>query len=296
METKICAENYCGSCKKTFCNPQGLKRHLKTAKYCIEKRGEIQIPFYVCKWCNQPFNQNWYLTKHLELCQEKKIETKKIVELETQIKQLKELIEEKDAIIIDQKLKLAHNSGKVEVLEKFKPPKIVNNNNNGSGGFYVSPKILNLPTSNIRPLTRELIQEHIDEFYDVSTYMEGYQGLFNFIKDIVYNNENDYYGPKERNLVCSDKGRDTFCKLDFDKIENIKKWVSDGMALSIDEILTMLERPTTNCCGLVNNKNLNDAAKELSFETLSGITGSNTADRLILSKRLRTDLKQYLVV
>lgn len=298
MENEGCLKNYCGCCKKSFCSPGGLKRHLKTAKYCMEARGDLQISSYCCKWCHQTFNQNWYLNKHLQTCQEKQKEAKNVCDLENEIKKLKQIILEKDAIIIDQKLKIAHDSGKVEVLENIKPQKIINNNEtNGKKTVYVCPKVLRLPITHISPLTKKVIQEYIKEFYDCYVFEEGYDGLCGFTRNLLYNNDNDYGSACERNLVCSNKINNAFYKLDYNNIKEMKEWVTDGVGLSIHEILNELVSYTHICFKNFNEKkNVTEEEKQLALETYEGITSCNSKARRILFKRLRGDLKQYLTI
>lgn len=298
-------ETYCEGCEKNFCRPGSLQRHIKTAKYCMKARGEIVQPLHYCKSCHKSFNQLWCLKRHLEICKENKNELETVEYLKNQINQLKCIIEEKDSIIIEQKLKISYDSGKTEALEKIGHQKTINNKKiinktvNNNKIIYISQKVLDLPILNIEPLTPELIEYHIKKNYDYYTFLGGYCDLLDFFRNLVrHKAPRESKDRDELNLACSDRSRNTFSKLSYDKEEQIKKWVKDGTGDAIIEVLDALIYHTLAFNNaFVNGQFFDDEEHiKMAAETYKGITERSSNDRKKLFKRLREDLKDFLVV
>jgi molybdopterin converting factor small subunit len=254
---------------------------MNTAKKCIKKRNEKGVidlpnPSFICKWCNLSFYRNGSLAKHSETCQKKELEIQRINEKERmnelvyQLDEIKQLLEEKEetvenmnevinnlnnkikklkTIISDHKLQNHELSGEVKGL-KYSKPEIINNSNiNGDNvngdkiknNYSINIRILNLPVSNNYPLTNEVIEEGIKEYYKKHPKFleEGYPGILKVAKYLVYN---DHYNGGEPNLnyACSDSSRNNFCILGVDEEIMEKVWLRDPQGKSLHKMLNGL--------------------------------------------------------
>jgi hypothetical protein len=95
-------DNICEFCGKSFINQRNLQVHVRTAKYCLELRGEKVPMKYACEHCNVGFTLKSPLAAHMKLCKtakDAKIESsvnsyeRKITELETKLTSQKEWYE-----------------------------------------------------------------------------------------------------------------------------------------------------------------------------------------------------------
>jgi hypothetical protein len=76
----------CEYCGKEFSSKSNLSAHIKTAKYCLEIRGQTEKKLFECEFCSKVLSQKATLIDHLETCKER---YKKMVEnTETKIKKL----------------------------------------------------------------------------------------------------------------------------------------------------------------------------------------------------------------
>ena len=108
----------CKYCKKTFNNKYTLGQHQKTAKYCLDLQGTTNTTF-TCTYCNKNLCTNDRLYTHYQSCKEKqKVEVVK--DVETENKQLKEKLQEKNEYISKLEAKLEKMEAKLESkLEKL---------------------------------------------------------------------------------------------------------------------------------------------------------------------------------
>ena len=108
----------CQYCKKTFNNKYTLGQHQKTAKYCLDLQGTTNTTF-TCSYCNKNLCTNDRLYTHYQSCKEKqKVEVVK--DVETENKQLKEKLQEKNEYISKLEAKLEKMEAKLEAkLEKL---------------------------------------------------------------------------------------------------------------------------------------------------------------------------------
>jgi len=281
----------CEWCNKIFSNTKTLKVHKETAKYCIKKRGVTDdIKIVGCKHCDEHFSSRYNAIQHQEKCVEnqrsliktpleneiqsliKKINT--ITEakiqndrkLQTKIKELYHIIEEKDItieknrrideekdkIIEEYKLKCANNDGKIEILKEMpvqqlqvKNTNIVHNN--------IDQKLALLPVNTIQALDEDFIRANLDKYtYDL--FLQGEDGLVAFIKSLIQLKRED--GVIERNLICTDWSRKSFSRLTTTELirnsNSPKVWVKDGKAKSIKLVLDVsfpvFHQYVTECC------------------------------------------------
>ena len=257
----------CEFCEKVFSNKTNLKRHQKTVASCLELKGKTLIG-YICDYCNGSYAEKSGLNRHLLSCKVKrdvdikqdvtgiKVRyNKKISKLKRSRKEettnlkrshkeettnlnaenekLRKIIEEKNEEIVS--LKVKYESGKVEVYDKVcnkvLDKSTVTNNTNTA---YFHPKLVNLPITNIHPLTSDYVKEQVDNGnYTFDHYLKGPEGLTDFIYSITMCENDD--GETERNFVCTDTSRDSYHRL----VET-KEWQKDKGGKFIDVILDTL--------------------------------------------------------
>jgi len=190
------------------------------------------MPEYLCEYCEKILGSKYILNTHLGVCPikkkreydakrkslklsygrklaklEKKYESK-LSESETKIKAL----EGENAKLKEQ---LHKQQGVVKGMENAPEKKTIYNT-------AIHPKLINLPTNNIRALTDEYVIEQVNN--GVLTYekaSKGYPiGMLEVICEMI-THENDE-GVIERNYVCTDVSRNSFHRL----LES-KKWKAD---------------------------------------------------------------------
>lgn len=247
----------CEFCKKTFSTKPNLLRHQRTANYCIELQGKSPLK-NVCDYCNNSFTEKSSLNRHLLNCKVKRDDDvrkritkikakyeKRILELQegyqteiklksSEIENLKKVIEDRNEEITELRIKCgsSHANGKVEVYDKVctkvleKPT--VNNTNNT---MNIHPKLVNLPITNIHPLTEDYVKDSVSNGgYTFEQYLKGENGLVDFIYSITMCEDND--GNIERNYVCTDPSRDSYHRL-----VDTKEWQKDKGGKFVDVIL-----------------------------------------------------------
>jgi hypothetical protein len=149
------------------------------------------------------------------------------------MEEFRRAIKEKDEEIVELKVKC--ESGKIEVYDKvctkvLDKSTITNNTNTA----YLHPKLVNLPITNIHPLTEGYVKDKVsDGEYTFDHYLKGENGLVDFIYSITMCENDD--GCLERNYVCTDPSRDSYHRL----IET-KEWQKDKGGKFVDVILDTL--------------------------------------------------------
>jgi uncharacterized Zn-finger protein len=63
----------CDYCEKNFTSKVNLKKHVDTAKVCLNARGEEPVVKHICEYCGKIFTQKSNLGTHLKSCQKHKI-------------------------------------------------------------------------------------------------------------------------------------------------------------------------------------------------------------------------------
>ena len=251
----------CEYCGKTFRSKQNLKKHIESAKFCLELRGEEVTTKYTCEYCGKFFTQNCNLKTHLKSCAEhkkriyidseieqemekylrrikllrtdltkEKLKVKKLAETQTEllstIEKLQNDNNEKDQKIIELEKKLELGKGILMGYEKVKPPNVTTNNT------IINQKLANLKVDNIRPLTQATIEEDVPKYtYDL--FLKGENGIVQYVTNMTQLKLTD--GTIEQNYACTDKSRNTFHRL----MES-KEWTQDGGARFINEVMNSL--------------------------------------------------------
>ena len=123
-------ESECKYCNKIFSNKHILKQHQKTAKYCLEKQGNMSS--FNCEYCNKILSTNDRLHTHYIICKEKqKVEiSKDIKSVNENLKQtvilLEEKLKDKDEYI--SKLEIRLQKFESVVINNSKKSNTINNN------------------------------------------------------------------------------------------------------------------------------------------------------------------------
>ena len=243
----------CNFCNKEFSNKQNVLRHQRSS--CKENP---LVEEFKCKYCKKTFNRKNNLDRHLNICASKreyklmkeicnleKDNRERLNELKRERKHFKSKLEEKDEIIKERdeiikekgkeiitlriKCESSKANGKVEVYDKVcanvlnKPT--VNNTMN------IHPKLVNLPITNIHPLTENYVKDQVSNGgYTFDQYLKGENGLVDFVYSITMCENDD--GNIERNYVCTDPSRDSYHRL-----VDTKEWQKDKGGKFVDVIL-----------------------------------------------------------
>lgn len=70
---KLCCQKMqCPYCQTNFSSKSSLTKHIQTAKYCLEKRGESGTSF-TCEYCLSSFTSNFMLKNHSVKCSAKPV-------------------------------------------------------------------------------------------------------------------------------------------------------------------------------------------------------------------------------
>lgn len=203
----------CTFCSKTFKNAQNLQKHHKTAKYCLEIRGEM-INEHKCESCEKIFASSNILNRHQQTCSkylnfelrksfQQQVDTllKKLNDAELMIQQekltnrniiegLNQTVKEKDALIFNLKCELNNKESFIKGVYSAKPQHIhisntaTNNTNNNNGVIYNNSKVAALPIDNIQPFTTELVENNL-HLYTLEEFKRKGPGVIDFIKKLV---------------------------------------------------------------------------------------------------------------
>ena len=302
----------CKYCGNKFSNPNVLKTHQKTTKYCLKIQGKTLSNKNKCKGCKKIFSLPHHLETHTNKCKDYTIRKYK-----RKIERYAGIIAQKDKLINDLEKALANDEGKIEILEKVvDKPKTVNTVNTMNTNNYVNPKLLAVPIANIRPFTIETVREEITKGgYTYEMFTRGMRGLTDFVSGMIIEDQKPIKStePKvmeldssedtvhERNYVCTDSSRNKFHRL-----LKSKEWSSDNGAHFLGKVLNELT-PSANeyysrVIGLMKAaKTDDDRIYADMFHTLTkniyfGITKHKSKERKHLFKQLRMEIRSIAAI
>ena len=194
-----------------------------------------------CDYCQKTFTRKSSLESHLEICPKKQIfdiksSYKKLLrkekyrneELKRENKELSRKIKEIEKDNKDLKDELSEQKGVVSGMQKA-PGKTYN--------AYIHPKLINLPITTIPALTREYVEQKVND--GILTYekaVKGYSGMLDVICDLISHENDD--GEMERNYVCTDVSRNSFHRL----LES-RKWKADKGGQYLNSMLDRFIEP-----------------------------------------------------
>jgi len=285
----------CEFCSKNFSNKYTLARHQKNS--C---KGRTTKKNWKCEYCNKAFVSKNNLERHSISCHSKSeyILLKEKAELCKTVGKLHQIIKEKDDEIMELKIKC--ETGKIEIYDKvcaraMDKSTITNNTMN------VHPKLVNLPITNIHPLTEDYVKDQISNGgYTFDNYVKGESGLVDFIYSITMS-ENDN-GDIERNYVCTDPSRDSYHRL----VET-KEWRKDKGGKFVDVILdTISDKADGYHMRLFDERSAQtnksktgydpDYIYRLNTDMHSGIVRSSSKDRKILRQKIKKETSRKISV
>ncbi len=299
----------CKFCCKSFSNKYTLARHQKTScKDGATKKG------YKCEYCNKAFVSKSNLERHDVNCFSKreynllkniKKHKKEKTNLGETIEKLHQIIKEKDEIIRNKDkeitdLKIKCETGKIEVYDKV-CTKVLDKSTVTNTTTYIHPKLVNLPITNIHPLTEGYVKDRVSNGgYTFDHYLKGENGLVDFIYSITMCENDD--GDLERNYVCTDPSRDSYHRL----VET-KEWKKDKGGKFVDVILdTLSDKADDYHMKLFDERNSKsqklklgydpDYVYKLNTDMHSGIVQTRGKDRKILRQKIKKETSRKISV
>ena len=261
-------------------------------------KDNLNIHFLRCK------TKNKYDTKEkarvIKRSHQKEIEALKeeISRWKTKTQNLKRQLKEQDEEIVSLRVKC--EIGKVEVYDKV-CTKVLDKSTVTNNTMNVHPKLVNLPITNIHPLTEDYIKNSIDNGgYTFDHYLKGENGLVDFIYSITMC-ENDN-GDLERNYVCTDPSRDSYHRL----VET-KEWQKDKGGKFVDVILdTLSDKADGYHMKLFDERNSKTSKLKtgydpeyiykLNTDMHSGIVQTRGKDRKILRQKIKKETSRKISV
>jgi len=112
----------CSFCGESFKYKSSLKKHIETAKFCLNIQNKVEPTVenkkFICEYCNCDFKYKQNLQSHLLVCKEKESFNIKLKLREEYDKKLKDLKTEYSEIINEQKIIIAELNGKIEIYER----------------------------------------------------------------------------------------------------------------------------------------------------------------------------------
>lgn len=297
----------CEWCKNSFTFVQNLKKHQKTAIYCLKIQG-IDSEQLKCKFCCKEYTTKPSYNKHIQKCPQKAIATlKKYKKIKNEVKQLREensIVKEENKALKKKVKKLKEEvvskNGEIKGMKKAPAKTITNNTTNA----FFHPKLDKIVTDTIRPLTIETVVEDIEDGrYTEKLFNEGVGGLVSFVSNIIKIETED--GLVERNYACTDTSRSKFFRL-----VHSEEWEEDNGAHFLTHILNEL-RPMAKKYFfemLDQKKAAREKDDEIGVEIVDekiqllrpihrGIAGmENSKDRIELCDTLRNKIKKIAAV
>ena len=197
----------CIYCDSEFKTEMILKKHKKTAKYCLDKQKENNIDYeeiyYVCEYCDKQFTSKYNLNiHHISSCIilkenkiKKQLETKKeLEELKITVDKLNKIITEKDNIISKLEDRLELREERINELKKQfddtkhdvkdlcekainKPTTSNNNVINNNQRTKIDIKEFNLNS--------EYVSSKVSNKFNDNYIYDGMSGIAKFVKDHV---------------------------------------------------------------------------------------------------------------
>ena len=204
-------ESECKYCNKIFSNKHILKQHQKTAKYCLEKQGNMSS--FNCEYCNKILSTNDRLHTHYIICKEKQK-----VEISKDIKSVNENLKQ-TVILLEEKLKDKDEYiSKLEIrLQKFES--VVINNSKKSNTINNNTIIINN-----NPITNEVLRQCAETFSIDNAY--NINGITKHLTNSL-----------EDHITCTDPSRNIF-KYINEKDEEI---VDHNLEILLPQYLTAVK-------------------------------------------------------
>ena len=226
--------NICDFCKKSFKTQITLKKHIKSAKYCLslqkqeddeDEDDNDDIKEYTCEGCSKIFTNKRNTILHTENCMELKIKNIRD-KYENEIKSIRKEYDNKISIL-EEKLEI-YKSDHECVQEIAKQPKINNTINNKY--LHITPFILKEGE-----IARKVKYNFTEEMF-----LDGQQGVADFTYNNILKDDNG-----ESKYICNDMNRGNFIYKD-DKGEMKTDYKAD-------KLINMIYKPVVEKSEILKN-------------------------------------------
>ena len=177
----------CEFCNSEFKNKYVLKKHVKSAKYCLKMRGELCNEFK-CSDCDKYFNRKHHLTDHYKSCKKRDF-NKIILDLQKQLENKDVIIENKDMLLLKYERTIQNLQDKLEniALKAVSRPTSITNNKN----IQVNNFLKNAPA-----LTDQVIEDNV-KYLTLEHHIQGAEGYAKYALEF----------PFKGRIVCVDVAR-----------------------------------------------------------------------------------------
>ena len=242
----------CNFCNKNFTNIGNLNVHLKSAKYCLSKRGidvKIQSLEMSCQYCLKIFSSKQMCKIHEQKCNNRDLrkeleeKDKTIILKEQEIMFLKRQLEEKTKEIESFKQQIGSIA-----LEGVKKPTTSNTIN-------ASNTITNILSP--LDLNDQKIQDIIQNCLDESHFLDAQKGVAKFCFENLIKTEDG-----KRRMVCSDPVRERYRYLDNEG--NIRE------DIQAREFIEKISKPVIETCKKLH-EDLKDKYSQIKKDIKTGI-------------------------
>ena len=286
--------NICDFCKKSFKTQTILKKHIKSAKYCLslQKNVDDESEEYNCEGCSKMFTNRRNMILHKENCIDDKIKNIQN-EYENEIKNIRKEYNNKIKIL-EEKLEM-YKSDHECVQEIAKQPKI---NNTINKYLHITPFILKEGE-----IARKVKYNFTEEMF-----LDGQQGVADFTYNNILKDDNG-----ESKYICNDINRGNFMykddkgkmKTDYkaDKLINmIYKPVVERSEILKNSIISKndnIETKTRCLDKIVEIKHINNVSSNNKFRNRIGILQKRNDNLPLIEDTLIKDLipidNEYLI-
>jgi hypothetical protein len=246
----------CEYCDKSFNSKSNLIYHQKNTKYCLDIQG-INIDEFFCNFCDKRFVSKYTLSKHIEICKEKKatIEENKNTKMEilekdlekyrTENLMLKKELNDKDKIIDEKNQKIEKLENQLFKIAE-KPTHTHNNTTTNNNQRYQQQIIQNLIP---------ILDEHYDQIRDnlteehIKRGVDGYaDATYDFMKDKIactdFSRRILTYKDEKGNII-KDPKMNVFTKKIFTHIQPKCDELTQNC---VDKIIERLDQATRELC------------------------------------------------
>ena len=246
----------CEFCNLSVKDKNTLKNHLIRNKTCLKIRGLSLNTKFICNGCNNTFASNINLISHVDTCKKYiilKVETDIKTKYENQIQELKQLLKEKDTLILLNNKSLLDAHTQIATLQKMletiaikgvdKPTTTTNNTtinqirNSFSDKYFVE----DIKEADIKRKCQSFLTEEI--------LLDGQRGIARLCTEHIINT-ND----KKKLLIATDISRNKFKYID--KIGNIKD------DIDARTFIEKVSKPIKEVAGIVFDYVLSDIKDE----------------------------------
>ncbi len=299
----------CELCEKKFTTNSNLVRHSRNSCSGISSKREKT---YQCKYCHRYYATQGNLNKHLNNCSDKtahdssidnenlkKRYKQKIKRLQEENQKLRQELKSHQEEIIE--LKVKYEAGKKEVYREV-CTKVLDKSTVTNNTAYIHPKLVNLPITNIQPLTEDYVKDKVSNGgYTFDNYLKGENGLVDFIYSITMCENDD--GAIERNYVCTDPSRDSYHRL----VET-KEWQKDKGGKFVDVILDTLSDKVDDYHHKMLDERISKTGRKssigydpdyiykLNTDMHSGVVQSRGKDRRLLRQKIKKETSRKISV